>query len=191
MTLPYNYEHINEIGFIQEEGYLLVIRRYDADLKIVGYSENFITSPLSKLSRADNNIWDRSLDEVLDTETVRQIVDHINSLVMTQSFTSTGFNKRYIRTMCSYKSKAEEFGKCSAVPRDIYFCGCLSRCSSNPNDFLVEFEEVEHSHVQTPYLSTSFIQSGELTARINRGTTTQEVASTFCDAILDLIGEGL
>jgi hypothetical protein len=181
--------NIHRIGTIQADGILVIVRNKESSLKIIGYSENFIGSPLNNLGLVDH-IWDRSLSDVLGEFTSRQIEEHVGVLLSTSTNIQAGFGKRYIRTKCSERIKinADSASESEYILNDKFYCGSVSRCSEGSDEFLVEFEEMQPS-LQPPVPNATLLQSSDLTSRVNRGMTVEEVTAAFCDAILNLLGK--
>lgn len=149
-------EQIHEIGYVQDQGYLLTVKRMDNQWKVTATSENIVKANWLNITDA-RSLLNKSISEVFDPLSSYAITSMIErssheALINYTTNASQAKNFQLLRMKCPDES--EELLCCSTVV-----------CSNNKT-FILEFECVDDVKNIITIPNNRILQSGELVGRV-------------------------
>lgn len=172
-------KQLNEIGFIQDTGYLLAVRyNCSSELVIISLSENISHSELFN-KKCLTEILDRKIEEFFEEQlsnVLHNLIKKVNQSISIENnsiFPSRNYTLLHIPNQ--HKNSIKTCICCSAV------------ITSDPNIYIIELEEVTEQIQKKIFPNTEILLSGDMVERFRICRSTQEIVSEFCDSCLDMI----
>lgn len=170
-------ENIRDIGYIQDQGYLIVVNHIHNQWKVTTVSENIVQAKW--VDTADpTSLLGKNINDLFDPLSAYAIISMIErsahaSLLNITSGISQARNFQLLRMRC--KDESEELLCCSIV------------ATADRETFILEIEGVEDIAYNMSIPNNRILQSGELVGRIRSCNSIASITSTFCDSVMEVI----